>query len=108
MNSKYKKMLSLMKKKEETINKRIKDKWFLYVLQCRDDTFYTGITKNLERRIKMHNDGKASRYTRTRRPVVLRYHEVCIGRTKGLTRECEIKSLPRKKKEELIKNIIIP
>ncbi|MFH1622358.1 MAG: GIY-YIG nuclease family protein [Candidatus Omnitrophota bacterium] len=91
-----------MQKKEQSRNKRIKDKWFIYILQCKDSSFYTGITKDLERRIKMHNDGKASRYTRIRRPVVLLYQETCLGRTKSLIRECEIKALPRKKKEGLI------
>jgi len=102
MDSKYKKMLSLMQKKEQTTNKQDKDKWFIYILQCKDGSFYTGITKDLQRRLKMHNEGKACRYTRIRRPIILRYQETCLGRTQSLTRECEIKALPRKKKEELI------
>jgi len=103
MNPKYKKMLKLMQKKEALTSRRqTKDKWFLYILQCRDGSFYTGVTKDLKRRLKMHNDGKASRYTRTRRPVALLYQETCASRTQGLARECAIKSFSRKKKEALL------
>ena len=76
--------------------------WFLYILKCHDGTFYTGITTDLKRRLKMHNDGKASRYTRTRRPVMLSYQEVCPSRTQAMMRECAVKSFPRGKKEKMI------
>jgi len=46
-----------------------RDRWFCYVLECADGTFYTGITRSLERRLSMHNRGRASRYTRGRLPV---------------------------------------
>ena len=95
-------MLRIMKEKESKSKRRKREKWFVYILQCSDNSFYTGITKNLERRLKMHNDGKASRYTRMRRPVELLYQEPCKGRTQSLIRECQVKALPRKKKEELI------
>ncbi len=78
------------------------DKWSLYILKCRDGSFYTGITKDLERRLKMHQDGKASRYTRTRGPVEMLYSEACGDRSSALIRECEVKEWPRKKKETLI------
>ena len=45
--------------------------WFVYILRCRDGTFYTGITKDVVRRCRQHNEGTASRYTRSRRPVRL-------------------------------------
>ena len=105
MHPKYRKMLKLMQKKEKSLKKRTRDKWFLYILQCQDGSFYTGITKDLERRLKMHNAGKASRYTRVRRPVRLCYQETCLGRTQSLTRECAVKALPRRKKEELIRKL---
>jgi putative endonuclease len=79
-----------------------REKWFLYILNCCDGSFYTGITNDLERRLKMHRDGKASKYTRTRRPVELLYQETCRNRSQALIRECEIKEWPRSKKEALI------
>ena len=55
--------------------KRGVEVWFVYVLRCVDGTLYTGITKDLARRCQQHNDGVASRYTRSRRPVKLVYQE---------------------------------
>ncbi|MBN1869007.1 MAG: GIY-YIG nuclease family protein [Candidatus Omnitrophica bacterium] len=78
--------------------------WFLYILRCQDDTFYTGVTKDLERRLKMHNEGKASRYTRVRRPVTLIYHEDCASRAQALVLECQVKALSREEKARLILN----
>jgi len=102
MNPKYRRMLRLMQEKEDNKPRRKKDKWFLYVLECNDGSFYTGITNNMDRRLQAHQDGKASKFTRTRRPVKLLYQEPCAGRTAALVRECAVKSLPRKKKEELV------
>ena len=76
--------------------------WFLYILGCSDGSFYTGVTTNLDRRLREHQDGKASRYTRTRRPIVLVYQEECGTRSQSLARECAVKSLSRKHKEELV------
>lgn len=77
--------------------------WFVYILECRDGSFYTGVTNNLERRQQQHNDGTASRYTRSRRPVTLRYQELCGSRSQALIRECSLRLLTRKEKEELVK-----
>ena len=90
--------------KENTARRRCHDgsEWFLYILRCNDGTFYTGITKDMKARLSKHNCGKASRYTRTRRPVQLLYQEPCDSRVKALVRECQLKALPRGKKEELI------
>jgi len=95
---KYKIMLKGMLKKE----KCPREVWFVYILECFDKTFYTGITKDLARRLAMHNNGKASRYTRIRRPVAMVYHEKLKGRARALSRECRIKALPRLAKEKLI------
>jgi predicted GIY-YIG superfamily endonuclease len=76
--------------------------WFLYILQCCDGSFYTGVTTDIDRRIREHQEGTASRYTRTRRPVVLVYREECGSRSRSLARECAVKSLSRRRKEELI------
>ncbi len=77
-------------------------KWSLYILKCCDGSFYTGITNNLERRFKMHQTGKASRYTRARGPVEILYSEKCGDRSSALIRECEVKEWPRIKKEKMI------
>ncbi len=76
--------------------------WVVYIVQCADGTFYTGITNDLERRLKQHNAGTASRYTRCRLPVVLIYQEVQPTKGAALKRELEIKSLSRKAKKRLI------
>lgn len=77
--------------------------WTLYLLECRDGTFYTGIAKDLGRRLLQHNEGRASRYTRSRRPVKILYQEPCENRSKALIREAAVKSLSRGEKEKLIK-----
>lgn len=103
MNPKYLRMVKRMEEKAlARPRSRKKDPWFLYILECNDRSFYTGITNNLDRRIQAHQDGKASKFTRTRRPVKLLYQEPCKGRTAALVRECAVKALPRKKKEELV------
>jgi len=76
--------------------------WSLYILKCSDGTFYTGVTNDIDRRFRAHQEGKASRFTRTRRPVALVYQEPCGTRSQALTRECAVKSLSRPKKQELV------
>ena|SRR5581483_523305 len=77
--------------------------WTLYILECRDGTFYTGIAKDLGRRLLQHNEGRASRYTRSRRPVKILYQEPCADRSEASIREAAVKSLSRREKEKLIK-----
>lgn len=77
--------------------------WVLYVLKCRDSTLYTGITNDLRRRITQHNNGTASRYTRSRLPVKLAHQELCRGRSSALKKEYALKQLSRKEKEKYIK-----
>ncbi len=79
--------------------------WFVYIVECRDGSFYTGITNDLERRQQEHNEGTASRYTRSRRPVTMRYYEPCDSRSHALIRECSVKLLSRKEKLELVNRI---
>lgn len=76
--------------------------WFVYIMECSDGSFYTGITNDLERRQQQHNDGTGSRYTRSRRPVILRYQETCESRSQALIRECSLRLLSRKEKEALV------
>ena len=75
---------------------------FVYILSCADGTFYTGSTKNLEKRLAVHNTGRGARYTAGRRPVALIYSEPCASWGNALRRECEIKRLSRKQKEALV------
>jgi putative endonuclease len=66
--------------------------YFVYMLKCSDDTFYTGIATELERRINEHNSSdKGAKYTRTRRPVSLVYSEKYPDRSSASKREYEIK-----------------
>ena len=76
--------------------------WFIYVLRCADDSLYTGITNNLDRRVAQHNAGKAARYTRGRLPVTLVHTEQAETRGEALKRELAIKSLPRESKKLLV------
>jgi len=77
--------------------------WFVYILRCDDGSLYTGITNDLIRRCDQHNAGTASRYTRSRLPVVLVYQEEQGNRSVATKRELEIKALSRQKKEALIR-----
>ena len=77
--------------------------WSLYVLKCRDGTLYTGITADLPRRVQQHNDGTASRYTRSRLPIKLIFSEPCRSRSQALKKEYALKQLSREKKEGYIR-----
>ena len=78
-----------------------KDRWFCYVLECADGTFYTGITNLIDRRLAMHNRGRASRYTRGRLPVRLVYAAPYGNRSSASRREIEVKKMSRAKKRRL-------
>lgn len=78
--------------------------WYVYVVRCGDGTLYTGIARDIRRRVVEHNtsDALAARYTRPRRPVILVYHESACSRSEALKRERAIKRLRRREKERLI------
>lgn len=76
--------------------------WHTYIVQCKDGTFYTGISTDIERRISQHNSGKGAKYTKQRRPVHLVYSETHPNRSEASKREWVIKQLSRKEKEKLI------
>lgn len=83
----------------------MKKDWFVYILECSDNTLYTGITTDLERRINEHNfSSKGAKYTMARRPVLLVYFEMVDNRSKASQRELEIKALTKKEKLTLIRN----
>jgi putative endonuclease len=78
--------------------------WFLYILECADGSFYTGITNDLEKRLLAHNEGTASKYTRARTPVRIVYSEPVGDRSSATKRELQIKKLSRTQKSKLIQN----
>jgi predicted GIY-YIG superfamily endonuclease len=77
--------------------------WFVYIIECKNKTLYTGITNNIERRIKEHNFGKGGHYTKIHIPVELLWKEMHPNRPSALQRESQIKHWTRKKKEALVK-----
>ena len=78
-----------------------KDKFFVYIVECRDGTYYTGYTPDLEKRLKAHNTGKGAKYTRSRRPVKLIWHKEYRYFRSAFLEEKRIQALTRKQKEEL-------
>ncbi len=77
--------------------------WFVYMVRCADGSLYTGITKDVKRRCQQHNDGIASRYTRSRRSTKLVFQETHPSRSAALKREAEIKAMTRRDKLALIR-----
>lgn len=76
--------------------------FYVYILECKDGTLYTGYTVDIIERIKRHNAGLGAKYTRNRRPVTLKYQESFATKSEAMKREIEIKKLTRKKKMSLI------
>jgi len=87
------------KKKPAAKAKPVKKQWCLYVLLCKDGTFYCGITNDLVRRISQHNAGKGARYTRGRGPVILLRSWPQKSKSAALRAEFSFKKLGRSGKE---------
>lgn len=81
---------------------KVQTQWWVYILRCRDGTFYTGVTTDCDRRLIQHNAGTASKYTRARRPVSMVYHARAKSHGAALRREIAIKKLPRAEKDALV------
>lgn len=77
--------------------------WVVYLLRCRDDSLYTGITNDLERRLASHRAGTGSAYVRARLPVRVVYRESQPDRSAALRREAAIKKLTRRDKLALVR-----
>ena len=75
--------------------------WYLYILRCKDDSLYTGITTDVAKRLEAHRAGKGAKYTRGRSPLELVYTEECGDHSTALRRELEIKAMPREEKLKL-------
>ncbi len=82
--------------------KGLKKMNYVYIVECRDGTLYTGWTTDVNRRITEHNEGRGAKYTRGREPIVLKHLEEYETKQQAMKRECAIKKLSRKKKIELI------
>ena len=78
--------------------------WYVYMVRCSDNSLYTGITIDIERRIDEHNSNNrlAAKYTRVRRPVSLVYSETLASKSEAAKRECAIKQLNKQEKEQLV------
>lgn len=77
--------------------------WFVYIVRCSDQSLYTGITTDLSRRMKEHNESKnGAKYTRLRRPVRLVWNQTCENRSDASKKEFAIKKLRKKAKEALV------
>lgn len=76
--------------------------WFVYIVECADESYYTGITTDLERRLNEHNSGKGAKYTRSRRPCILVESRQMQDRSSALKLEAFIKRQPRILKRKAI------
>lgn len=76
--------------------------YYVYLVQCRDQSLYCGYTTDLQQRIQTHNRGEGAKYTKSRLPVTLVYHEEFEEKSAALRRECAIKRLTRQDKLALI------
>lgn len=75
---------------------------YTYILECKDGTYYTGWTNNLNKRLKDHNDGKGAKYTKARLPVSLIYYEEFQTKEEAMSREYAIKQMTRSEKSKLV------
>ena len=76
--------------------------WTVYVVRCADETWYTGIAKDLSARLADHNAGRGAKYTKGRLPVELVYTETARDRSEASRREHAIKRMPKSAKRALI------
>jgi len=78
--------------------------YYVYIIRCEDGSFYTGYTQDLEKRMKLHEEGKGGRYTQMYKPKKLVYYEIFKSRADAMRRERSIKNLTHDQKLELIKS----
>lgn len=80
---------------------------YTYILECKDGTYYTGWTNNLDKRLKDHNEGRGAKYTKARLPVSLIYYEEFQTREEAMRREYAIKHMTRKEKKIMIVQLTV-
>ncbi len=90
-----------MSKDIKILPKNIINNWIVYILKCNDDTYYTGITNNLENRLAAHSNGTGAKYTKGRGPFSVVHAEAFTTRQEASRREAFIKKLSRARKESL-------
>lgn len=76
--------------------------YYTYMLRCADQSLYTGYTNDIKKRVKLHNEGKGAKYTRSKLPVELVYVEMFSSKSEAMKREIAIKKLKKEEKERLI------
>jgi len=84
------------------------EEWHLYIAECADGSYYTGIAKDVEKRMAAHNAGKGSKYTKTRGPVQAVFREPQADYSAALRREYQVKTLSKKRKTRLIQGEFLP
>lgn len=77
---------------------------WVYIMECNDGSFYTGVSNNISKRLEQHNNGLGAKYTNSRKPVSLVYFEKHSSRSEAMKREYAIKQLTRQQKKELVDN----
>ncbi|AMY05702.1 GIY-YIG nuclease family protein [Staphylococcus condimenti] len=85
----------------------MENKYFIYIVRCRDGSLYTGYTNDVTARVEKHNAGKGAKYTKTRRPVKLVYQETFETKSEAMKREYQIKTYTRVQKLQLIERGVI-
>jgi len=77
---------------------KLENNWFVYILECKDGSFYTGISNNLDKRMAVHSSGKGSKYVKNKGFKQLLAFKACANRSEASKFEYEIKQLPRNEK----------
>jgi putative endonuclease len=86
----------------EKYGTKIQNRWYLYIIKCRDGSLYTGITTNVKRRLDEHQENKGAKYLRGRGPLSVVFKDLIGSHAMALKAESLVKKLPRYKKEQLI------
>ena len=94
----YGTMITVMQRMGRTMS----EENYTYILECADGTLYCGWTNHLKERVAAHNAGKGAKYTKNRRPVVLKYYETFSTKQEAMRREWAVKQLSREEKLALI------
>ena len=81
------------------------NEYYFYLLRCSDDSLYAGISIDLEQRVEVHQNGNGAKYTRSRLPVTLVYHEHHRSKGDALRREAKVKKWTKQRKERLVRNV---
>ncbi len=83
-------------------------RWSVYLLECHDGSLYAGCTTDVQRRLAQHNAGRGGAYTRSRRPVIVRYARACATESEAKQLEAAIKAWPRRRKLDLCRGLADP